>query len=209
MTSKISFQLFNLVLYLVSVNSCIAQNWELEYDKKGLQVYTTGEGIKTYRIETEVNAPVRACVALMQDIKKHPKFLSSIKRAQLDKQVSETEFYLYYKIDLPWPYQDRDVYTNAKFIKLPDGGVRCDLKSQPHLYPKTNLVRMEDADGYWLFTPISDVKTKLTYEFRSDPKGVPTYLVNKNITKGPLKSVKKFKKWCKKRRYKKKDIAWL
>lgn len=194
---------------LSSVTVSSAQEWEEEYNKDGITISTTGEGIKTFKVETTVEAPINACISLMQDITNQPKYLASVASVEMDKKVSDMDYYLYYVIDLPFPYKDRDIYTRASFEVKKDNSVDLILISHPDEYPDKDRVRMKVADGFWKFIPEGENKTKILYQFKSDPTGVPAWIVNQFITDSPLESIKGFKKWVLKKEYWTKEISWL
>lgn len=184
--------------------------WTKEYDKKGIVMLTSdGPGIKAFKGIMTVDAPIHACINLLQDVKHQPEYLHSVKTAKTVSIKSEKDSYLYYTLDLPFPYKDRDIYTRATFVVKQDGAVECQMKSEPTAYPETKCVRMEVADGYWRFEPVSTNKTKIVYEFKSDPKGISAWMVNKFLTDGPVETLSNFRSWVSKGEYANKSVAWL
>ena len=125
------------------------------------------------------------------DIENNHKWFVSVEKGKLVERISPNEFIFSQVIEVPFPFQDRQVVQNTKVTNLENGVLRIDLNSvSDALEVDNDYVRMTLATGYWVLTPTSE-GTDLEYSFLADPAGnIPAWLANQFIVDNPLKTIK-------------------
>ena len=147
---------------------------------------------KEFRLEATINAPVEKLVAAMNDIENYTEWMSDLKSVELVKQVSDEELITYSVIEVPFPFDNRDIVTVYNFSGNKNNGiVRIDMESMNDLLPEEEgLIRITIARGFWEFTPLSAEQTSIIYQFVADPGGsIPAWLTNMFLIEGPMKTV--------------------
>jgi ribosome-associated toxin RatA of RatAB toxin-antitoxin module len=202
-----------LLLVICSLSlSLYAQSnkWLSKYDKDGVQVSVRGEKTNEYKAEVQVNASLKSCIALMQDIDSHTSFMGSIKEISILKQYSDQKFLIRTIIEMPFPMKNQELISEAVFKVIGNNEtVKVELKSRPDALPMGKMKRMNLADGFWLFEKISELKTKITYQLKFDESNAPNWLVNYFVLENPIKTMSGFSKFVLKDKYKKATISWL
>lgn len=178
---------------LVTDCQLVAQDWTLEKDKEGIQVFTRkveGYTIKEYKVTITLKTTVTKLTNLLKD---HANLKSWFVRCPVSKRlkkVSENEYYIYFLVDSPWPVSDRDNITKMIFELLEDGTQLVHLKCVPDYLPeKSNLVRLPRLQGKWIFEPQTNGMVKVTQQVLSDPGGkVPAWIINFALVDAPFKA---------------------
>jgi hypothetical protein len=97
-------------------------DWEKEYDKDGVKIYTHAmaprDQRKEYKGVVEVNATVEKCVNQIRDVQKFKKMAYKTIKLELVEKRSENEWVTYTVVDFPWPYDDRDLVSLYKLTPL-------------------------------------------------------------------------------------------
>jgi len=174
------------------------KDWELAKEKDGIQVFTrTPEGsqVREFKANTVVNADVKSLENVMFDVDSYVDWQSNTSESMKFEVVSDTEEYLYIVTDVPWPMKDRDLVLHSLKQRSPDGKVSITLLSAPEkLATTTKAIRMAEAAGKWVFTPLGDGKTEIFYTFYGDPAGsIPNWVINMFIVDGPYKTLTNLK----------------
>jgi hypothetical protein len=192
-----------------------SHEWKLKKEIKDLKVYfrkSTDSKINELKIETVVNAPVATVVAAIRDVPMQPYWVYHCIEAERLHMVSETENYVYAKIDFPWPMSDRDYVVNSKLWQdTLAHEVVLHLSARPHYIPeKTDVVRIPLMEAVWKFKDLGNGKTKVTNHLKSDPAGtMPPWMVNLAIDQGPTRSMHNLKELVKKEKYQKAGLNFL
>lgn len=187
-------------------------NWSKAYHQNGLLIYTraTDGGIKEFKAITTVNASLQTVVAVMKDYGSHPEWMKVMTKCELVKQVGAKSRYLYYAIDFPWPLSNRDMISKSTFSVNADGTVLMTMSAAPSQKPENaDFVRIKDAAGYWKVKDLKNGKTEITYQYKADPDGIPSAIVNMFLLEGPKQTFEGLYKQVKLARYKNPDISWL
>lgn len=208
-------QIFQLILILpLILGTFISYGqgaWEKEYDQDKLVIYTRAANdikFREFKAEIVFDGKLEACIAAFVDYKGHKDFMYSIANCELVDRANSQEYYLYYVIDFPWPYTDRDMITKVKFTKQSNTLVTMRLDSYPNKKPLTDLVRMEVTEGEWRFEQINATQLKITYTNKSDPAGnVPAWMANMFLVNGPKDTLLGLKDRTPK--YASKTVSWL
>jgi hypothetical protein len=203
-----------LMLFVWKVAPVSAQiTWKLNTEKDGIKVYTSivpESKIKAVKVEGTFNATQAQLVALLMDVNTAADWIYHTKSSVLVKQVSPTELYYYSEINLPWPTANRDFVAHLTVTQNPEtrivtieGPVVSGFVAQ-----KQGVVRITDANGKWMITPIGNDRVKVEYAIHLDPGGsLPSWLVNMFAAEGPIKIFKGIKLQLQKRAYKNSALA--
>ncbi len=187
-------QLF-LLLMLFSIDyQLIAQDWHLEKDKAGIQVFTRkveGYAIKEYKAIVTLKTTIDDLVALLKDHENLKSWFVKCPESTRLKKVSEDEYYVYFLNDAPWPVSDRDNITKMTFEKLANGTQLIHLKGEPDYLPKkSGIVRLPRMQAKWMFERQADGQIKVTQQVLADLGGkVPGWLVNFAIVEAPFETL--------------------
>jgi len=169
-------------------------DWKLEKDSDGIKVYLAkaeNSSIKQFKVEAFIEATPKEIVDAVVDIENNHKWFVSVEKGKLVERISPNEFIFSQVIEVPFPFQDRQVVQNTKVTNLENGVLRIDLNSVSDvLEVDDDYVRMTVAVGYWILTPTAE-GTDLEYSFLADPAGnIPVWLANQFIVDNPLKTIK-------------------
>jgi len=203
-----------LTLAVWTLNPAQAQtDWKFNTDKDGIKIYTSilpESKVKAVKVEGTFNATPEQLVSLLMDVNTGADWLYHTKSSVLLKQVSANELYYYSEINLPWPVHNRDFISHLIVTRDPDTKVVTIAgPAVSGLVPqKQGVVRITDATGKWIITPIGNNQVKVEYSIHLDPGGaLPSWLVNMFVTEGPLKIFEGIKSQLQKRAYKNSVLA--
>lgn len=182
----------------ISQNILADTDWELAKDAEGIKVYTrevNGWDIEEFKVISVFNVKRYLIYNAIIDVVKYPDWYPDIIESEVCKKVSDTEFYCYSKLDIPWPSTDRDGECHIKVkhnkeekTTLIEMNVCEKYKSKQEGY-----VRMTKGKGFWKLTSKGD-GTVVHYQYLSDPGGsIPAWIINMFIVDNPFNTVKALK----------------
>lgn len=171
-----------------------AQDWVLDKEKEGIQVFTRkvdGYAIKEYKAIITLKTTVATLTNLLKDHANLKSWFVKCPISKRLKKVSESEYYVYFLNDAPWPVSDRDNITKMTFELLDNGTQLVHLKCQPDYLPeKSGIVRLPRMQAKWMFEPKADGMVKVTQQVLADLGGkVPGWLVNFAIVEAPYETL--------------------
>ena len=187
--------LFTLTFSILSAQD----NWELQKDKDNIKVYTRkveGYDIKASKAIAIMETTIPRLVAVLMDASNYHKVIASSKSSKLLKIVSESERIYYVSTDAPWPVTDRDGIYSLKFSQdISTKIVTITFTGLPDFIPeKEGYVRVHDSKGLWTFSPLSNGKVEVTYEYVADPGGsIPAWLANTSAVNIPFDTMQNLK----------------
>lgn len=209
----------NVFIFLLLIsNHIIAQtseSWTLKSSNDSVDIFTRdieGSKIKALKVECELEASLSQLVAVLLDVKESEKWLYHTSSIYIVKQVSQSEFYYYSKVELPWPLSNRDFIAHLKvsqnaLTKVITIDAPCVHDMVP-VDPKT--VRISNSNGKWIISPAGINKVKVVYTLHTDPGGsIPAWLINSFMTQGPTQSFKKLKVHVQKPVYKNAKLNYI
>ncbi|MGB0863508.1 MAG: START domain-containing protein [Saprospiraceae bacterium] len=197
---KITFLALGILLFSSFSET---SNWSKRHDKNGLKVYTRTDtdGLKEFKAIITVDYSVDAIVALMNDYENHENWMSHINECKFLKGNPKTTKYLYYEMYMPWPLSNRDVVSKSTFLTYKNGAVKLSINAVSGVHPKTKHVRINEGKGYWYFEPVSSQKTKIIYQYKADPVGIPSSIVGWFLVDGPVDTISEMRKELAKSKY--------
>jgi len=113
-----------------------------------------------------------------------------------DAPVLYEDKLLYFVISMPWPVKDRDlVFRRVGSTDPVTGVVEYRTFSESMSYPeKKGKVRMPYLKGLWIFTPLAEGGTEISYQEHSEVGGhIPDWLVNRLAVNVPFESLARFR----------------
>ncbi len=168
--------------------------WKLAKVKDGIKIYTRipeGSKLKEYRAETIIEATPERILEVLINANRYSEWMSGVKETRYMKNEGDSSFYIYARLSVPWPFDDRDEVSGSVVMKdtIP-GGYFMPIRLVSGVVPeKKGVVRMTNGKGYWLIEPLSGGKTRLVHQFIGDPGGnMPAWIVNIFLVDSPYKS---------------------
>jgi ribosome-associated toxin RatA of RatAB toxin-antitoxin module len=183
--------------------------WELIKNEDGIKAFTRkaeSSDIKQVKVITNIKSTLSALVAIVRDVKSHPKWIYRCKKAETLKKLSNTEIYYYNETEAPWPVSNRDIVTHA-LIKQDEKTKIVTITSTglpEYIPPKKDIVRIKKLNSKWIFIPKSDGTVDVTSLILIDLGGeLPAWIVNMAVADGPFETVYKMKREVVKAKYQK------
>lgn len=199
------------ILAMLNATSSSSDKWELEYTGDQTQIYTRQDvsGMKEFKAITLVETTVKNCVGIMDDINRHHDFMYRIGGAQRLNRLSNEVTHTYYEINMPWPLDDRDIASKVEFSVEDDGTAVYSMIATPNEVDlKEGYVRIEEAEGQWRFKPTGPNQVEITYQYKSDPVGLPTWVVNMFLLSAPKETLHSMRELLPKVDYSEKNYPW-
>ncbi len=174
--------------------------WDKVKDADRIQVYERdfpGSYIHELKIVMEVDASVDEIQALANDI---PAFEDWVYKCVEARDLGDDPEggYYYTRVDVPWPMDDRDLAVRVNGTVDESTGVYTSQSvAVPARVPEVEgVVRMTTYQVETTYEPRADgTGTTMTYVMHSEPGGsVPAWVSNLFLDKGPLTSMRRFRK---------------
>jgi hypothetical protein len=109
MKRKIFFITLMMIVQAISVSA--QEDWKLQKDKDGIQVYSAqvpDSKIRAIKVVANYDASPEEVADIVMDINTATEWVSHLKSCYLIKRVSQNELYYYAEVNLPWPASNRD-----------------------------------------------------------------------------------------------------
>ena len=197
-----------LFLLFFSGTIPIQNDWRFWKDTGGVHIYymeIPNSNLKSVKMKTIFDASLSSIVEALKDVNEYPKWVYKATYSKTLFTYSPNDVVYYNYIDFPWPLQDRDIAVQSKITQdFNTKIVRSVSFAKWDAAPfKKDVVRIQEFNSVWTFTPLPNGKVDGEYVFRSNPGGViPTWLVNFGLDEGPLKTISAFKEMLKQEKYK-------
>jgi hypothetical protein len=188
-----------------------ASEWEEINNEDNILVYRKSQPNSNFYIfkgQGIVNAPLPRILAIVQETRLMPKWVSSCVEAKLieknynyatlKKNIDDYFQVIYGRAAVPWPFLDRDYVLKGKIAYDPaNKGISIRLHNIEHaMQPRRHKVtRMKVLRIEFIMVPLAPGKTKLTFTVALDPGGnIPAWAVNYMSKKEPLKTIQSLRK---------------
>jgi hypothetical protein len=173
------------VLLLFSFAGAEDGQWELIKSKDGIDTYRMthpGTEVCTFKAVGFVYAKMEIVGEVIRDIPSFPEWMAKFDKATLLKTIDRNTFIFHAVIKTPFPYKDRDIIVeNQTLYNLNNASVLISFKSANNYnYPiQKDLFRMNELTGQFYLEYFGRDRTRVTYQYRSDPGGnIPVSLAN-------------------------------
>ena len=163
------------------------QEWKVVSRTNGIVGYTRPSGfpLDEVRAVGTVSAPLPVLEALLRDIPAEKRFgyrCSEAYRIDITEfKTTPDTFPIYYRMQLPYPIQDRDTIWSVRFSHNPAMGIlKAELQTLDTDYAKhPGIVRMRRGYATFTLKAIDPGRTEIVYTAQCDPEGsLPAFLVN-------------------------------
>ncbi|PTQ90365.1 START domain-containing protein [Agitococcus lubricus] len=169
-------------------NEKTVKEWSLIKDDKRHQIKTYSKQednrrFRSFKVEGVLNGSLEAAARCQFDIENIPNWYMNVTEAKLLKRVSDTEYYFYFFIKMPFGVPNRDVIIHAKVhpYSSKTGFLGIVYSAAPDFIPtKPGVIRMPAYETSIKLKPAGNNETEEHMEGYVDPggSGLPVWLVN-------------------------------
>ena len=192
--SKRFLATWTVAAMVLAATSSHAADWTLGRQEDGITVHTRpvdGSGIDEFRGVAEVDAPAEAIVALLRDSNRFKDWFPNTPESRLLDRNGAVS-HQYSVMATPWPVSDRDNVLRS--VLSPDtetGVVEITVTADPDHYPEQpDRVRVRRAKGLWRFEPLSESRTRVTFQMHLEPGGgIPQWMINARVVATPFEAL--------------------
>jgi hypothetical protein len=202
---QICTYIFFLLLGLfLSVPVFSQGDWTLVNNEKWIQIYKSGMSNSNYKrikVECTIDGTLDKLVKVLNDVSNHKNWIYNTKQSYIVKRISANEYYYYTETTLPWPMQNRDAVVHIKFQRdAANETLNIAAAGEPDYLPEVSgKVRVPRSANSWKVTVPAPNKLHIVYIFEAEPGGgLPPWLVNTFVNKGPYESFRKLSELLKK-----------
>ncbi len=160
------------------------EDWKLAKDNKGIKIYTRrleSSGYKEIKGEVEVDTDLLTCVALLQNEKAATDWVDRMVVYENLEVLSDSIWYTYGEIAIPWPFNNKDFVAKNTLIFLPEEEKAIiKISSNPDFIPeKDGKKRIRLSEGTWVFEQTKEGKVKASHSIYAEANDfLPPWLVN-------------------------------
>jgi hypothetical protein len=182
-----------LVIFAMMIPAMAAENWNFEFIKDGISVYTReipGAPLKAFKAEGDIKASMETVNNILSDNPNHVNWMPDC-IVSMDLPSESKEYLLSYSETKAPVVSNRDVIVEAKTVKETNKITQIfRAVDRPDLVPeKKGKVRMKEMSGRWEFTPTAE-GTHVVFEVKANPGGsIPVWLANMVATDIPYKTL--------------------
>ncbi len=210
MKSVIRFMVVILgLLLLFSMAAAEDGQWELIMSKDGIDTYRMthpGTDVCTFKGVGFVDAKIEVVGEVMRDILAYPEWMAKFKKTTILKTIDRNTYVFHAIVRTPPPFQNRDlVIENQTKYNYNNGSALLTFRSANSFnYPEQKGVyRITEMEGQYYFEYFGRDKTRITYQYRSNPGGnIPVFLANEiEIKHFPAMTISGLRKMVQKKKY--------
>ena len=184
-----------LLFILISNTISFAQNnkWVQKKNKSGVIIHSReneATGNIEFKASITLNTNIDNVLSVFNDVAGFTNWMTDTKISKTLKKNSDTESYIYFEAEVPWPLENRDMPLFQKIIKT-NKGIKIIWTGKPdYITHKKGITRIEEAIGSWVFIPVSKNKIIVKYQFVADPGlNIPNWIINLFIVDGPYQTL--------------------
>lgn len=204
MNQKHTLFLFFIALTYSNLISQIS-NWstELSEDGKTEVIYSIYDSLNTegeestfieYTAKTKTTASIDNCIAIFNNPEMHKKFYEYTEVSDKIKDISKTEWIIYYYYSPPWPIADSDCVSRIKMsVDSLNNKIVFTSFSEPNLLEMKDVTRSELNNITFTFTKISHAEVEINVEAILIPETpAPKWMMNAWFPDGPAGTLRRF-----------------
>jgi ribosome-associated toxin RatA of RatAB toxin-antitoxin module len=196
--------LFGLLFLPVKILAQTSK-WELKKEEDGITVYTrevAGTDIKEFKASTKLSSPIEKIYRVLLDVDNYPAWIEDVVNARKIFQAGDS-LGMYYQLNLPWPMKDRDLAMVTHIKNNEDSSILLQIVGTSKLVAENDdFIRIKEAKGQWLISPLTGDETEVTYRFLADPEGfLPAWVINIFIIDGPFKTLENLEEYARKKTF--------
>jgi hypothetical protein len=183
--------LSGMILLITGFNNSSDNNWKLELEKKGIQVYTRhveGSDFKEFRGEMVMNGNVSEIANIITDVEKYPEWCYKTESVKVIKKEGNIVRYFYVS-ETPGFLKNRVAYFESeKVIDPQTNEVTISLHNFQSEEPvPANSLLIPVMKGFWILTPLEGNKVHVMMQMLTEPGGIiPAWLANMVVVDSPF-----------------------
>jgi len=196
MSKNIIFLSF-LVLPLYMSIAQEGAKWNLRKQSNSIEIYTRsveGSSYKEFKaVMTLDSLDLEEIVSPLMNVNCYSSLFPYVDESQVLKKYGSDHKILYCNLDLPWPFNDRDVVYEQYFTYNPkEQTIYIEMKCVKNWKAKSNgVVRILSSRGYWQIKRISGGNYEIIYQFHTELEGnIPSWLANSMVVDYPYRTMK-------------------
>ncbi|NJC24558.1 SRPBCC family protein [Neolewinella antarctica] len=166
--------------------------WELEHAGNGVKVFVRAEANDDMSVRVETTAAVSAesVLAVLDDAPSYPAWVHRCEAAYRIPGGTDNNYLYYSHIDLPFPFQDKEVVARID-QSWSDGTLTRTILAEPDaLPPNKGKDRLTTYEAEWKITPQPDGRVFITCTCRTEAgAGLPNWVRKEILTGGPAKTM--------------------
>jgi hypothetical protein len=197
------------VLFVFPLANAQHGQWELIMSKDGIDTYRMthpGTDVCTFKGVGFVDAKIEIVGEIMRDIPSYPEWMAKFKKTTVLKTIDRNTYVFNAVLKTPFPYKNRDfVIENQTKYNYENGSALLSFWSAKNFnYPEQKgCLRLTELEGEYYFEYFGRDKTRITYQYRSNPGGnIPVGIANEiEIKYYPSMTITGLRKMVKKKKY--------
>lgn len=181
-----------ITIWIVTISAFVRgqSEWQLVKDNQGIQVFVRTNDTtkyKEFKAQMEIPAHLEEVLNVIWDGDHLYQWHYQTTESKLIKKINNTQQIVYMRNDLPWPLQDREVYTLMKLYQPTSHIFKIDLLPAAGTFIQQNkTIQIKNFKGHW-YLEQSPKGTIVIQEMQGDPGGsIPPFLFNIFLTNGPF-----------------------
>jgi hypothetical protein len=208
-------RIVSLLLVLCCASASAGEDWRLEKDKDGIQIFSRavdGWSIREIRGLTSFHGRLGSLVSVLNDPATGPELNEFVVKAEVEQRDSDTRYRLYNLTKMPWPLSDRDVLNQREITQDPatHAVTIVDTATDGLMPVKKGLVRIVRSRQQWTFTPAAGGTVQVELRWLSDPNGpIPSSLVNALSVSTPFNTIVKLCRLAQRPEYAQAQLAFI
>ncbi len=187
--------------FLAAAQTAAEPAWKSKGVKDGVSIfYRKANDAHELKMTTSIQTRLTSMVHIISNVEFFKAYGYRLTEARLLERVSETEFYYYIQIDLPWPLGDRDAVMHSTLSQDPTTGIVTSNSNtvDGRVPVSDDFVRLKDMRVQWKLWPSKAGWMYVEYFLHSDPVGgLPDWLVKMALDVGPRHAIQKLRELVK------------
>lgn len=188
-------------------------DWALEKQDQGITIFSRsieGSTFKEFKATVTIDTTIDAIVAVFQDPNAFTQWVHQCSHAEVIKQPSFLEIYVYQISDMPLLVSDRDIVIKDVFNYSKDYKTwTINVSTADHLVPVTDNVRITESRGTYQLQENDEGQVDLTWYQHADPGGaLPSWLVNSLIVDLPFHTLNNLRELSTQEKYRNSKIGY-
>lgn len=202
-------RLVAVALCFTTLAACsnLPADWQLKKSRQGIDYFTRQSPLPRlpeYKAVTTINAPLSKVKQVLLDFDGHPEWIYGCEASNILQLDDFTNATLYQVTRLPI-IRNRDIVLSATSASGDDKSFIITLTASPDFclnqsslhcekVLRSNHVRVTQAQGKFVLTPLGDQQTQITWTQYMHPAGsLPLWLFRANLAQVPIKTLRNLK----------------
>ncbi len=172
------------------------RRWEVLGTEQGVEVsirQVPGRTLPNFKGVGEVAAPLYQVLAVVYDVDRHSEWVHDTIESRLLCYESFVQGYMYHRIQVQWPFQDRDaVMRTVTRIVEPGEHLRVEFKEVDRqlVSQRQGIIRMPQISGFYDLVAVAPDRTRVEYQVDADPgPNLPAWFATRTASMMPLYTI--------------------